>query len=49
MNYNEIKKYGESFCMVASTELQEEQLYIGVPVYIYIYNYILIVLLKVYL
>lgn len=31
MNYNEIKKYGESFCMVASTELQEEQLYIGVP------------------
>ncbi|CAO3661734.1 unnamed protein product [Rhizopus stolonifer] len=31
MDYNEIKKYGESFCMVASTGLQEEQLYIGVP------------------
>lgn len=32
MNYNDISAYGSSLYVVATTKLQNEQLYIGVPV-----------------
>lgn len=32
LSYQEIQAYGSSLCIVATAELQEKQLYIGIPV-----------------